>query len=290
MTVDAVLVALRDVIGDIDAGSMRPVGGGSINRSYEVVAPDGASYFLKLNRAELIDMFIAEREGLDELQRADAVRVPRPLASGTTGTSAWLLLEALEFGARDAGAAARLGERLAKQHRVVSEHYGWHRDNTIGSTPQVNERSTDWIEFWRDCRLGFQLNLALDNGLDPSIADRGRQLLEKLPEFFSTYVPEASLLHGDLWGGNWGATTDGEPVIFDPAVYFGDREADIAMTMLFGGFGAEFLAAYRAAWPLDAGFPDRVDLYNLYHVLNHYNLFGGGYEHQAASMLDGLLS
>lgn len=290
MSVEAVLEALCPTIGDIDAGATRAVGGGSINRSFELVAADGERYFLKLNRATLLDMFEAEREGLTELARARAVRVPEPIATGKAGDTAYLLMECLDIGGRDGAAAADLGERLARQHRMVRDEFGWHRDNTIGSTPQINTPARDWIDFLRDERLGYQLGLASDNGLDRAIVELGRELLGRLPEYFAGYTPAPSLLHGDLWGGNWAATTTGDPVIFDPAVYYGDREADIAMTMLFGGFGNGFYEAYEAAWPLDPGFRRRVDLYNLYHVLNHFNLFGGGYQRQAASMLDGLLA
>lgn len=290
MSVEDVLNALRSEVGELDDASVRAVGGGSINRGYHVSARDGARYFLKLNQASMLHMFEAEWAGLQELATAAAVRVPQPVASGAAGDTAWLLMERLELGSRTSAAARTLGERLARQHRVIRDEFGWHRDNTIGSTPQINTPMSHWIEFLRDKRLGYQLRLAADNGLSPRVVARGMALLDRLPEFFDGHAPVASLLHGDLWGGNWGATPDGEPVIFDPAVYFGDREADIAMTMLFGGFGGEFLEAYDATWPLDEGFRRRVDLYNLYHVLNHYNLFGGGYQRQAADMLDGLLS
>ncbi|MFW2405586.1 MAG: fructosamine kinase family protein [Gammaproteobacteria bacterium] len=290
MSVESVMAALEPDIGPADAKSVRAVGGGSINASYAFAARDGARYFVKLNTADRLDMFTAERDGLLELAAAKSVRVPEPIATGTVGAQSYLLMESLELGGHSRAAAAELGRRLALQHRVVRDEFGWHRDNTIGSTPQLNDRSPDWIEFLRDRRLGYQLQLAARNGVDSRVAERGEELLERLPEFFADYAPVASVLHGDLWGGNWGITADGEPVIFDPAVYFGDREADIAMTMLFGGFGAEFLEAYQSEWPLDPGFRRRVDLYNLYHVLNHYNLFGGGYQQQAAAMLDGLLA
>jgi len=290
MAVADVLQTLRPTVGAVDESTVRAVGGGSINRSYAFDTVDGARYFLKLNQASALDMFEAERDGLAELRAANAVRVPEPLATGAVGDEAWLLTEYLEFGARTVESAALLGERLAAQHREVRSEFGWHRDNTIGSTPQLNPASPNWIEFLRDVRLGFQLRRASDNGLDSRTVERGFLLLERLPALFNDYAPVASLLHGDLWGGNWGVAADGVPVIFDPAVYFGDREADIAMTMLFGGFGAAFLDAYEAAYPLDPGFQRRIDLYNLYHVLNHFNLFGGGYRRQAAHMLDGLLA
>ncbi len=290
MSVEDILEALGSEVGELDKASLRAVGGGSINRSYQVSARDGARYFLKLNRASMLGMFEAEQAGLEELHLAAAVRVPRPVASGAAGDTAWLLMERLELGSRTPASARTLGERLARQHRLIRDEFGWYRDNTIGSTPQINTPMSDWVEFLREKRLRYQLQLATENGLDPPTVERGMALLDRLPRFFDGYAPVASLLHGDLWGGNWGVTADGEPVIFDPAVYFGDREADIAMTMLFGGFGTGFVEAYDATWPLDAGFRRRVDLYNLYHVLNHFNLFGGGYQRQAADMLDTLLT
>lgn len=290
MSVAAVLPEIEKWVGRVDPGRVDAVGGGSINRSYAFTGADGGRFFLKLNRARLLDMFAAERDGLVELDGAGAVRVPRPLASGVAGDAAYLLLEGLDLGGRADAAAGQLGERLAAQHRVTREAFGWHRDNTIGATPQINTRADNWVDFLRDARLGFQLRLAADNGIGADVVASGCQLLTRLPDWFADYTPEASLLHGDLWGGNWGVLPDGQPVIFDPAVYFGDREADIAMTMLFGGFGAGFLDAYEASWPLDPGFARRVDLYNLYHVLNHFNLFGGGYARQASAMLDSLLA
>src|SRR5262249_29793225 len=156
-----------------------------------------------------------------------------------------------------------------------------HRVNTIGMTPQINEADSDWIRFFRERRLRYQLDLAVGNGYGGDLQKQGAQLLERMHGLFAGHRPQPSLLHGDLWGGNWGATADGTPVIFDPAVYFGDREADIAMTRLFGGFDTSFYGAYESAWPLEAGWQARTTLYNLYHVLNHLNLFGAGYLSQA---------
>ncbi len=146
------------------------------------------------------------------------------------------------------------------------------------------------MTFWREHRLGFQLELAVRHGAGSRIADAGSRLQEALPQLLEGHRPAASLLHGDLWSGNYSFTRAGEPVIFDPAVYYGDREADLAMTELFGGFSQRFYEAYREAWPLDAGYSVRKVLYNLYHVLNHFNLFGGGYLSQAQGMIDRLLS
>jgi fructosamine-3-kinase len=174
-------------------------------------------------------------------------------------------------------------------HRCESGRFGWHRDNTIGSTPQINDPSDDWITFYRDHRLGFQYQLAADHGYG-ELMPSGQQLMDCLDQFFADYKPRASLLHGDLWSGNYAIDQNGQPVIFDPAVYYGDREADLAMTELFGGFSARFYAAYNDAYPLDAGYKVRKNLYNLYHILNHLNLFGGGYLGQAERMTRQLLS
>ena len=184
---------------------------------------------------------------------------------------------------------AALGQRLAGLHRSSAERFGWHRDNTIGATPQSNRWTASWIEFWRTQRLGFQLELAARNGYGGSLQRRGEQLLAQLDALLA-HDPAPSLLHGDLWGGNAAATPAGEPVLFDPACYYGDREADLAMTELFGGFAPAFYSAYRDTWQVDAGYAVRRDLYNLYHVLNHLNLFGGGYRAQAEGMIERLLS
>lgn len=235
-------------------------------------------------------MFQAEAEGLAELSRAQAVRVPRVLAVSEHEGTAFLVLEWIDLRGTSAGSEAKLGEQLARQHRVTRDEFGWHRDNTIGSTPQTNRLTKDWVDFYRECRLQPQLALAKRNGAGADLIDGGHRLCEQLDRFFPGYAPTPSLLHGDLWGGNWGADASGQPVLFDPAVYFGDRETDLAMTRLFGGFGAQFHAAYQAAWPVDPGANTRITLYNLYHVLNHFNLFGGGYSRQALGMVQRLLA
>jgi len=265
------------------------VAGGCINECLRWETSGGA-VFVKLGPVARLAMFDAESEGLRELEAAHAIRVPRVLGCGATTSHAFLVLEWMDFGAGSARSEALLGERLAAQHRVTRPRFGWHRDNTIGSTPQLNEWNADWPRFYVERRLRFQLALAERNSHGGRLTERGYRLCETVPAYFSGYRPAPSLLHGDLWCGNWAATNAGEPVIFDPAVYFGDREADLAMTRLFGGFGPDFYAAYQSSWPLDPGAGNRRDLYNLYHVLNHLNLFGGGYRSQALSMIDGLLA
>ncbi len=183
-----------------------------------------------------------------------------------------------------------MGEALARLHAATGTAFGLDRDNAIGAAPQPNAPSDDWVAFFRERRLGYQLGLAARNGHLGAIQERGQRLLEALPAFFAGHRPQPSLLHGDLWGGNRAMLADGTPVVFDPAVYYGDREADLAMTRLFGGFGPRFYSAYQAAWPVDAAAAARSDLYNLYHVLNHLNIFGGGYRAQAEALIARLLS
>ena len=239
--------------------------------------------FRKTGPEAALARFEAEADGLNELRAAGEIRVPEVIDVGVLNGQAYIDLERLEFGPATRGVEAALGEKLAALHRHTQAQYGWFRDNTIGLTPQHNELSDDWIGFFRQHRLGFQVDLAVRNGYG-EIGEPGRQLGEILPTLFAGYEPQPSLLHGDLWGGNWGSV-DGEPVLFDPAVYYGDRESDIAMTMLFGGFGRAFYEAYEASWPMAPGHERRLKLYRLYHVLNHLNLFGRGYLGQAVNLL-----
>lgn len=265
------------------------VGRGVGGELWRVQSPD-AAWCVKTIAGDP-ERLLAEADGLQALAECGGVRVPRVLAAAEPEGAAYLLMEWLDLGVPTPGTAARLGSALARQHRCPGQRFGWRRDNFIGATPQFNAMSDDWTGFFRERRLGFQLRLAAENGYRGELQTQGARLLELLPEFFRDYVPEPSLLHGDLWGGNWGVLQDtGEPVIFDPAVYWGDREADLAMTELFGGFPAEFYSAYNSVWPLDAGYPLRRDLYKLYHVLNHLNLFGAGYRQQARQLMERLLA
>ena len=279
-------------IGELSGRDFRPepprhLGGGCINTALRLT--DGEQqWFVKTNSADRLDMFEAEAEGLEAMADTGTIRVPRPLGTGTHDGQSYIIMEYIASGGAGSRGQALAGEQLAAMHRHTAERFGWHRDNTIGATHQPNAWRTDWIDFWREQRLGFQLELAGHNGF-PNLARRGEQLLERFPALID-HDPQPSLLHGDLWGGNITFDTDGQPVIFDPAVYYGDREAELAMTELFGGFGRDFYAAYDAAWPLDRGYATRKTLYNLYHILNHANLFGGGYASQAQRMIDQLLA
>ena len=243
--------------------------------------------FRKTGPASSLAMFEAEAEGLNELRAAGEIRVPEVFDCGLQDGQSFIVMERLrlEPGSRDV--EQRFGEQLAALHRHTQEQFGWYRDNTIGPTPQINTLCNDWATFFREHRLRYQLELADRNGYGAEVGDAGSRLLERLPALLGDYEPDASLLHGDLWGGNWGSA-DGEPVIFDPAVYYGDRESDIAMTMLFGGFGRAFYEAYEASWPMAPGHEQRLKLYQLYHVLNHLNLFGRSYLSRAIGLMKDL--
>lgn len=274
----------------------RANGGGCINEAYTLQETDGRQFFVKLNDAHhaaipstwLRTGFAAEAAGLEAIAATNTIRVPRPIAHGVAGHQSYLVLEHLDLDGH--GNARLLGEQLAALHRSTSNRFGFTQDNFLGTTPQPNGWKEDWISFWREHRLGYQLQLAAENGHGGNLQRLGERLMDALPAFFEGYAPQPSLLHGDLWGGNHGYLADGTPAIFDPAAYYGDRECDLAMTELFGGYGADFYAAYRAAWPLDTGYAVRKDLYNLYHILNHSNLFGGGYARQAEGMMKRLLA
>lgn len=267
----------------------RIVGGGSFHRCYRWRCGADA-LFVKVAAAKAAPQLSAEAAGLTELANAATLTVPRVRAQGVAGEQAFLALDWIDAAAADRDCERRLGEGLARLHQVQAERFGWRIDNTIGATPQLNGWCPDWVAFWRERRLGPQLRWAGERGFAGLLEEPGARLLEVLGDVLKGHEPSPSLLHGDLWGGNWCAAASGAPVIFDPAVYYGDREADLAMTRLFGGFGPAFYEAYEGAWPLPAGHAVRTELYNLYHVLNHANLFGGGYAEQARAMIGRLLA
>lgn len=269
--------------------SSRSIGGGCINSAYQLDTPAG-QFFVKVNRPQLSGMFAAEAQGLQEMAAIDAVKVPAVICHGRTASDSFLVLEYIELGSLRGQAAALLGEQLAQLHAVEQPYFGWSMDNTIGSTPQPNDRHNDWVSFYQQQRLAHQYQLAARHGFAGNLQKNGERLIEQVPAFFSDYSPQPSLLHGDLWGGNAAADDEGQPVIFDPACYYGDAEADLAMTELFGSFGGDFYAAYHSVRPIDSGYRVRKTLYNLYHIINHLNLFGGGYLGQAESMTNQLLA
>ncbi|MDX2503926.1 MAG: fructosamine kinase family protein [Gammaproteobacteria bacterium] len=267
------------------------VGGGSINSAYKVSGINGQSYFVKFNSASLEHMFQVEFDSLNELSNApemqtSAMQIPSPICFGTTGSKSYLVLEYLTMSSRGDGAA--MGHALSQMHRITAAQYGWYQNNIIGSTPQSNQQHSDWLSFWREERMIPQLKMLYDKGYKQRLLPLSDRLLNKLDSLLGSHNPPASLLHGDLWSGNYAYDKKGQPVIFDPALYYGDRESDLAMTELFGGFGQDFYRAYNEAWPLDEAYNTRKTLYNLYHILNHANLFGTSYLNQAISMMDRL--
>jgi protein-ribulosamine 3-kinase len=262
------------------------LGGGCINSAELLTGEDGRQYFIKHNNVSFVPVFEAESVALRAIAETGAIRVPAPVGICQSGQTSALILEYLNLNSSN-GDWGQMGRALARLHRSTGKSFGWPGDNWIGSTPQINTRVDSWLEFYSNCRLEPQIRWARKKSLSLSAAEA---LLEALPSFFTNYSPSPSLLHGDLWGGNANFLEGGSPVVFDPASYFGDREADLAMTELFGGFPGEFYAAYEHEWPLDPGYRDRRDLYNLYHILNHFNIFGGGYGAQADSLIRSLLS
>ena len=269
----------------------RSLSGGSINSAFMLTGDEGGrekSYFVKTNRAGWGEMFAAEAKALAVMAETNAIMVPNPVCTGDDQTHSYIVMEYLELDGLCN--QVQLGEQLAAMHRVTKDKFGWEIDNTIGATPQPNAWQDNWIDFWREQRLGFQLALAAEKGYGGELQTLGEKLLVEMPVLFSGRDIKPSMLHGDLWGGNVGGLNDGSPVIFDPAFYYGDREADLAMTYVFGGFTADFYASYENAFPLDDGFKLRKTFYNIYHIINHLNLFGGGYQTQAIQMLKQVLS
>ena len=276
---------ISQVTGEkFQSSQRRSVGGGCINQGYAV--SDGQhTYFVKLNQASQVSMFEAEALGLQQMLQTATIRVPKPICWGIAGNSGYLVLEWLEIGGGNTKSWEQMGRMLAAMHLTTSSlGFGWDMNNTIGSTPQINTWIQNWAEFYAKYRLLYQFQLARRRGGD---FPQEKELLAAIPELL-THQPQPSLVHGDLWGGNAGCTVS-EPIIFDPATYFGDREVDIAMTELFGSFPAAFYHGYNEVWRLDEGYERRKTLYNLYHILNHFNLFGGSYASQANRMISQVL-
>ncbi|CAA6689687.1 MULTISPECIES: fructosamine kinase family protein [unclassified Lentimonas] len=263
-----------------------PISGGDINDAY-LLSDGQQSYFVKINSAAKLDMFITESQALAAIRKSRSIRAPQPITHGRSGAYAFLALEAIQFGPPATQSWQQMGQQLATLHRTTAERFGWHRDNTIGSTPQLNQTTTHWSEFFCKQRLCPQLDLAQANGIRLTQTDA---LLERAAALLADHHPDASLLHGDLWKGNTSFCNDGTPVIFDPASYYGDRETDLAFTEYFGGFAPEFYDSYHSAWPLPTGHDQRKPLYNLYHTLNHANLFGGNYVTEAQQTIFRLLA
>ncbi|MCK4726685.1 MAG: fructosamine kinase family protein [Anaerolineales bacterium] len=264
----------------------KTVGGGCINNGAKITTTSGDVLFLKTNSRAPTDMFAREAEGLIELADANdsgistSPRVPDVLTFGQN----YILLEYIHSSARNSDYWQKFGHELASMHKITNPRFGFQHDNYIGSTPQLNPWTIDGYEFFAEQRLLFQVRLAQDRRyLDQSQVKRTAALCRRLPEL----IPEqpASRIHGDLWGGNAMADENGSPVLIDPAVNYCWAEAELAMTALFGTFPETFYQAYQEVRPLAPGYRERFPLYNLYHVLNHINLFGRSYVSQAISIL-----
>jgi len=294
MTLPPALASALAATLDAPPGDVRPVHGGDISRAARFTAA-GLPYLVKWHERPSAsppgwpDMFTAEAQGLARLAEAGVIRVPIPraYAAAQDDCPAYIVLEWIEPGYGDRReAGARLSRALAALHRVTAEAYGLDHDNYCGATPQANGWMDSWIAFYAERRLGWQMDLAGHAGL---MHRERRRRLERLIDRLERWIDEAAvrpaLLHGDLWGGNWLVAANGEPALIDPAIYFGDREAELAMCHLFGGFPGDFFRAYDEAWPPAAGRDDRLPLYQLYHLLNHLNLFGEGYGGQVDVVL-----
>jgi fructosamine-3-kinase len=267
--------AVEALTGDGTVLKRSPLSGGDINRAWKLQLPGGKSLFLKENRRENLPFFETESRSLSEMRLMGESFVVSPMAIGTDRENAFLLLPYLGTGRGGSDSWRIFGRRLAEFHRAGKEdRFGFSEDNYIGSTPQKNGWKTLWVDFFRENRLEYQIRLASAH-IDGSLARRFLIFLDRLER----YLPEPdkpSLLHGDLWSGNVLRGKD-QLWLIDPAAYYGHREADLAMTYLFGGFPGEFYLSYGEANPLEPDFGERKDIYNLYHLLNHLNMFGASY-------------
>lgn len=266
-----------------DTVKLSPVGGGDINEAFKITSGTG-SYFLKLNTVDwAADMFLAEKKGLELLSQS-GILVPKPISVFNYENGAGLIMEWMETGGRSQSAWEAFGISLAKLHQCTSEQFGLDHDNYIGRLPQQNTIKDHWIDFYALFRLEFQIKMAIDSGL---MKRKSIQLYESAIMQFEKGLPkiEASLLHGDLWSGNLMFNQLKAPVFIDPAVYYGHREMDIAMMKLFGGFSTGF-DVYQDIYPLDAGWEERLQFYQLYYLLVHVNLFGGSYISSSMRILE----
>ncbi len=259
--------------------SSQACSGGCIHRAEIVELDDGRRYFVKSSR-DARNMFRTEAQGLSELAASGCMRVPDVVAQGTLSAGEdCLILEAINSGPRPHDFFETLGSCLARLHDTNRRDYcGWTTDNYLGSNLQRNTPNDSWLEFFAEQRLRAQLRMARNQGLgSPELFQLTERVISRLDQWIDDDGEHVSLLHGDLWSGNLLCDTQGQPVIFDPAVYYGHRETDLAMPLLFGGFSDAFVASYDEVLPLPSGWRQRVELYQLYHLLNHLNLFGSGY-------------
>lgn len=265
--------------------NQQPISGGCINQCWHIHSQQH-DFFIKLNDKSQLNMFKAEAFSLQQLHSTNTLFTPLPLLTGKTEQHSFLIMEHYQLS--NHGTQAELGTQLALLHQHQHQQFGFENNNFIGTNIQYNNWHTDWATFWQTERLLPQLELGRNSGFSKSLLGKGIQLLDHIPSLLN-HNPKASLLHGDLWSGNTAFLNNHKPCIFDPASYYGDHECDLAMTELFGGFSQAFYHAYQQISPLDYGYHTRKHIYNLYHILNHANLFGGGYLRQAESTIIDLL-
>ncbi len=273
----------------MEIANFKFVGGGSINQTEVLTLSNGENVFLKTTAQPPKDFFQAEAKGLDLLRQANGgPKIPKPLGMEPGPCPRFFLMEYVENSPPDGEFDCRFAEALANLHRCTQEPHGLDHDNYIGSTVQKNTPEKDGLKFFREHRIRFQQELARATGKLPTQLDKRLDTLcDKLESLLDTSGEKPALLHGDLWSGNYfQAKSDGRPCIFDPAVYYGLRESDLAMTQLFGSLSDSFYDAYHEAFPLNPGYAERRDLYNLYHMLNHLNLFGGSYLSSVESIVN----
>ncbi len=258
---------------------IKAVGGGCINQAHAIDLVDGRHFFVKSNVVQLAPMFASEAIGLAAIAGTETIRVPSVIGRGTSGQECFLILECIVSANRCRDFFERLGRGLAQLHQQgKGQQFGFDSDNYLGSSRQPNGPGHNWGDFWAEHRLGFQLNLARQNGLGGGeLSKLGDRVLGRLNDLIGSIDEPPSLIHGDLWSGNYLADENGQPVLLDPAVYYASREAEFGMTTLFGGFDRRFYDAYEEIWPRLPGSDERIEIYRLYHLLNHLNLFGTSY-------------
>jgi fructosamine-3-kinase len=264
--------------------SEHSLGGGCIANARRIEMESGKSYFLKSYSHGGSAILRNEANGLKELRKAAAIRIPEVIMCDDT----FLLTEYIESGYRIKNFSEVFGKQFALMHRYKGKRFGFYEDNYIGATPQINRpQYNNWIEFYWENRLMYQYRLAEKNGYASDELKEGYRILEeKIHDIIGGSEEEPAVMHGDLWGGNYMIDEKGEPCLIDPAVYYGHREADLAMTMIFGGFDARFYSAYNEEYPLPEGWEYRSDIYKLYHIMNHLNIFGTGYYSQALRLIN----
>ena len=262
-----------------------PVSGGDINQAFRLLGKQ-KEYLVKINSDEYADMFIQESAGLKALESTNSFIIPKVIIYGVFQDQSYLVLEYLPM--HQHGDITDFANALAKLHLTTYSKFGFHKDNYIGKTPQINRLGSNWGEFFAEQRIDFQLDLLQQKHVPNSLIKKGRQMVKNLPNYLNGRQLKPALVHGDLWQGNYAFNQTGLPVIFDPACYYADHEVDLAMLELFGSPGKNFFSAYDRVYKIEEGYSIRRKIYNLYHILNHANLFGGNYVLQSEKIINEL--